>query len=122
MMAKKQKNILVADDNEGILDVMEFMLSTAGYNVILMNNGEAVFAIKENLPDLILLDLAMDGIDGSEICKHLKKQSSTKNIPIILISANMDTEKIAFKAGADDFICKPFDMDDLLIKVAKYTD
>jgi CheY-like chemotaxis protein len=86
-----------------------------------MIRGEAVLAIKEDLPDLILLDIWMAGIDGREICKHLKNQSLTKYIPIILISANSDTEEIAKQAGADDFICKPFDMDNFLQKVAKYS-
>ncbi|MEP6594478.1 MAG: response regulator [Ginsengibacter sp.] len=119
-MPGRNKNILVADDDEAVLDVLDTMLKTAGYNVTTMIDGDRVLAIKENLPDLILLDIWMAGIDGRDICTHLKNQSSTKHIPIIFISANRDTEEIATSSGADDFIYKPFDMDDLLRKVAKY--
>ena len=119
-MPGKKKNILVADDDEEVLHVLDTMLTTAGYSVTTMIQGEQVLAIKKNLPHLILLDIWMAGIDGREICKHLKDQSSTKHIPVIFISANRDTEEIATYAGADDFIYKPFDMDDLLQKVAKY--
>jgi CheY-like chemotaxis protein len=74
------------------------------------------------LPDLLLLDIWMSGMDGKEICKHLKSQEVTKHIPIIMISANKDTQKIAFECGADDFIAKPFQMKNLLQKVAQYQD
>ncbi len=120
-MPEKKKKILVADDDEGILDVMGIMLESAGYSVTTIIRGEEVLAIKEDLPDLILLDIWMEGIDGREICKYLKTQSSTKHIPVILISANSDTEEIATQAGADDFICKPFDRKALLQKVGKYS-
>jgi CheY-like chemotaxis protein len=73
----------------------------------------------ERQPDLLLLDIWMSGLDGREICKALKLQDHTKHIPIILVSANRDTEQIAHDAGADDFLNKPFDMDDLLRKVAE---
>ena len=119
-MPGKKKNILVADDDEEVLHVLDMMLKTAGYSVTVMTRGEEVLAIKKDLPDLILLDIWMAGIDGRKICKHLKDQSSTKHIPVIFISANKDTEVMATHAGADDFIYKPFDMDDLLQKVAKY--
>ncbi len=119
-MPGKKKKILVADDDEEVLNVLDIMLKTAGYSVTTMIEGEEVLSIKENFPDLILLDILMAGIDGRDICKHLKNQASTKHIPIIFISANKDTEEIATHSGADDFIYKPFDMDDLLQKVAKY--
>lgn len=119
-MPGKKKKILVADDDDEVLHVLDTMLTTAGYSVTTMTQGEEVLAIKKDLPDLILLDIWMAGIDGRKICKHLKGRSSTKHIPVIFISANKDTEVIATHAGADDFIYKPFDMDDLLQKVAKY--
>jgi DNA-binding response OmpR family regulator len=120
MMDDNKKRILVADDDEDILAVMEMMLQTAGYNVTTMLKGEDVLEMKENFPDLILLDIWMAGISGRDICINLKSKTSTKHIPVILVSANRDTEEIASEAGADDFICKPFDMQTLLQKVAKY--
>lgn len=119
-MSETGKRVLVADDDEGILDVISIMLESAGYRVTTMLRGEEVLEIKEDLPNLILLDISMAGIDGRDICKKLKNQDLTTHIPIIMVSANRDTEEISIQAGADDFICKPFDMHDLLQKVAKY--
>ncbi len=120
-MAEQRKNILLADDDDGILDVLTIMLESDGYNVNTTLIGEEVLEIKGELPDLILLDISMAGVDGRDICRVLKNQDFTRHIPIILISANPDTEEIAREAGADDFISKPFDMDFLLQKVAQHS-
>lgn len=97
------------------------MLEDAGYNVKTTVNGQTEQMAQEFLPDLILLDIWMAGSDGRTICKSLKNHKLTRHIPIIIISANKDTNKIAKEAGADDFMTKPFEMDDLLTKVANYT-
>ncbi len=116
-----KKKILVADDDTAILHVMTLMLEDDGYEVTSTLDGETVQKVQNELPDLVLLDIWMSGIDGKEICKQLKSQKKTKHIPIIMISANKDTRDIAKEAGADDFIAKPFEMQDLLAKVEKYT-
>jgi len=116
-----KKKILAADDDPAILEVLTFMLEDAGYDIRTTVNGHTEQMAREYLPDLILLDIWMAGTDGRKICKSLKSQKLTKNIPIIIISANNDTKSIAKEAGADDFLDKPFDMKDLLTKVAKYT-
>ena len=120
-MAIRKKKILVADDDEDILDVISIILEGEGYNVTTISRGEEVLEIKEDFPDLFLLDISMAGIDGRDICRYLKNQSSTKHIPVILFSANKEIEKIAFEVRADDFICKPFDIDVLLQKALKYS-
>jgi DNA-binding response OmpR family regulator len=119
-MSENKKRILVVDDDEDIADMMEMILENQGYSVNTIIRAEEVLGIKEDLPNLILLDIWMSGVDGRDICRHLKNQPLTKHIPIILISANRDIEEIAKTAGANDFICKPFDMDELLEKVEKY--
>lgn len=96
------------------------MLKDAGYEVQSTANGHTVQRVSDYLPDLLLLDIRMAGVDGRDICRYLKSQRLTKHIPIIMVSANQDTEKIAHDAGAEDFIAKPFDMDKLLEKVEKY--
>ena len=116
-----KKKILVADDDTAILHVMTLMLEDDGYEVTSTLDGETVQKVQNELPDLVLLDIWMSGIDGREICKQLKSQKNTKHIPIIMISANKDTRDIAKKAGADDFVAKPFEMQELLAKVEKYT-
>lgn len=115
-----KKKILVADDDAAIVDAIQLILEDANYIVETTLNGEDVIKMKTNFPDLILLDIWMSGQDGRIICAHIKSKKETKHIPIIMISANRDTSQIAKKAGAEDFITKPFEMDDLLNKVEKY--
>lgn len=115
-----KKKVLVADDDPSILEALQLMLEDAGYEVQTSSDGKTVQEVKENLPDVILLDLWMSGMDGRDICKVLKKKERTRHIPIIIFSANRDTERIAWEAGADDFITKPFEMDTLLNMIAKY--
>ena len=115
-----KKKILVADDNPAILDALQIMLEEEGYEVETTIDGATALDMKGRLPDLILLDIWMSGIDGRDICKQFKKDSSTNHIPIVLISATKDIAQIAKDSGADDFISKPFQMDNLLEIVAKH--
>lgn len=114
-----KKKIVIAEDDTGILDVMKIILEDAGYEVSTTINGETLLDMKEALPDLVLLDIWMSGIDGTIICKKLKSQEKTKHIPIIMCSANSNTEKLTRECGATDFISKPFELDELLAKVKK---
>jgi DNA-binding response OmpR family regulator len=116
-----KKKIMIADDDTGILEAMQMMLEDAGYEVIAIEDGKIVQDMKDDLPDVLLLDIWMSGMDGTGICQHLKSQNRTKNIPIILCSANKDTRKLAKECGADDFLAKPFEMHDLIGKVKRYT-
>ncbi|HUQ84848.1 MAG TPA: response regulator [Candidatus Limnocylindrales bacterium] len=114
------KKILVADDDPAIVDCVKMMLELDGYEVSTTVDGETIFKMEKEYPDLLLLDIWMSGQDGREICKYLKKKKLTQNIPIIMISANKDAKRIAKEAGADDFIAKPFEMEDVLNKVRHY--
>jgi DNA-binding response OmpR family regulator len=115
------KKILIAEDDEGILEAMKIMLELEGYEVKTTVDGKAIHDMKEELPDLLLLDIWMSGMDGRDICKYLKSQEYTKHIPIILMSASKETEKTAREVGADDFLAKPFELDELVAMVDKYT-
>jgi CheY-like chemotaxis protein len=115
-----KKKILVADDNPAILDALKIMLEEEGYEVETTVDGATAQDIKEPLPDLLLLDIWMSGIDGRDICKHLKSSAATKHIPVIMISATKDIEQIAKDSGADDCVSKPFQIEHLLAIVAKY--
>ncbi len=119
-MADAKKKILVADDNPAILDALRIMLEEEGYEVETTVNGATVQDMKQPLPDLLLLDIWMSGIDGRDVCKLLKGAAATKHIPIIMISATKDIAQIAKDSGADDCISKPFQMEHLLAIVAKY--
>ncbi|MES2650469.1 MAG: response regulator [Bacteroidota bacterium] len=113
----KQKKITVADDDPGILDAVGMMLEMEGYEVTATLNGNTILTQTE-LPDVYILDIWMSGSDGRELCKKLKSEERTKNIPVILISASNDLKRSAETAGADDFLAKPFEIDALLQKIA----
>ncbi len=121
-MPKTQPKIVVIDDNPSILDALKIMLEDEGYIVETAQDGATVTVQHATgpLPDLFLLDIWMAGIDGREICKFLKGSTATKHIPVIMVSAAQDVERIAKDVGADDFISKPFQMEELLTLVAKY--
>jgi DNA-binding response OmpR family regulator len=114
------KRILVADDDPGIGDMLQLMLEEAGYDVELQTDGHVVELLAEPLPDLLILDIRLSGTEGGNICRSLKSQEATHALPIILLSAHKDTQQIARDAGADDFLTKPFEMENLLALVAKY--
>lgn len=116
-MNKNTKKILIADDDTAILDSMTMILEDAGYTVITTGDGNIIQEVRNNLPDLILLDIWISGIDSRDICKYLKNQEATKHVPLILFSAYRDEKEIALKSGADDFMAKPFEMSLLLSKV-----
>ncbi len=118
-MAKK---ILVCDDDEGILEIIKIMLGESGYDVKTVNTGKGIEKkIEEYQPDLILLDLWLAGMDGREIIKVVRRNNSLKGIPVVIISALNDTEKISEEIHADGFLAKPFDMEQLLQTAKKYT-
>ena len=108
-MAKEK--ILVIDDEEDILELLQYNLVREGYDVIPVASGEIGCEIaKRKQPDLILLDLMLPGIDGLEVTKALKKDLSTQNIPIIMLTAKGEEADIVtgLEIGADDYITKPF--------------
>lgn len=118
-MSKKRK-ILVIDDDLAINEALQLMLEDAGYEVMTMLDSKNVSKILNQKPNVILLDIWMPGIDGREVYKTLKAERVTKHVPVIVISATREIKAISKALGADDFIVKPFEMEELLTKVAKY--
>lgn len=117
-MVNAMKKIFVADDDTDILDIIKLMLDTQGYNTQVATNANDIFSLsEEQLPDLILLDIWMSGVDGRDICNRLQQSEVTKHIPVLFISANSDIEAITTNCNATGFIAKPFDMNVLLDKV-----
>jgi len=115
-----KKKILLIEDTPDTIDFITSILSDANYNVFISTNGESAVSKAEiNLPDLILLDILMPGIDGFETCKRLKSNNNTKDIPVIFISALAESfDKVkAFQLGAVDYITKPVNIDELLARV-----
>lgn len=115
--------ILVADDDEDLLQALDFTLSQNGYNVIQAKDGaETIVEALESKPDLILLDIMMPDLDGFIACRELKNREDTKRIPIIMLTAKGEVEdiKTAFKAGANDYVVKPFMMEQVLEKIEEF--
>lgn len=114
MMQNKKQRILIADDDPAILDVLTLFLQDCGYEVVTTLDGKEVPTLVETTPDLLLLDIWMSGSNGHDLCAQLKRQQETRHLPIVLISANKETELLARAAGADAFLSKPFDLGVLL--------
>ncbi len=112
--------MLVADDEEDIRALVAFRLQRAGYDVITAADGaEALTLATTRLPDLIVLDMMMPKATGLEVTRSLREQDSTKDIPVILLTARAQAADVAsgFEAGADDYVKKPFSPMDLQLRV-----
>jgi DNA-binding response OmpR family regulator len=113
MKERRQKTILIVEDNAGVADTLVLLLVEEGYHVDLWVRGTEV-NLQTPFPDLILLDLLLGGMDGQMICRQFKGQKTTRHIPVLLMSANKNTPQIAKEVGADDWIMKPFQLWSLL--------
>jgi two-component system alkaline phosphatase synthesis response regulator PhoP len=112
--------ILVVDDEVYILHILDFSLGAEGFEVITANNGElAIEKAKQEKPDLIVLDIMMPVVDGYETCRRLKRESETKNIPVVLLTAKgRDVDKrLGYEVGAVDYIVKPFSPNRLIERI-----
>ncbi|WP_462264469.1 response regulator transcription factor [Mucilaginibacter sp.] len=117
-MSEDMKTIMLADDDEAIVDATVLMLDIMGYAVVQTMDGTEIPAMAAaRQPDLIMLDIWMSGVDGRNICRMLKADPATRQIPVLMISASRDIGQSAMDAGANDFIEKPFEMSRLLDKV-----
>ena len=106
-----KEKILVVDDEEDILELVMYNLTREGYNVLCASSGEdGLNTAKSKLPDLIILDLMLPGMDGLDVARSLKNDNNTKNIPIIMLTAKGEEADIVtgLELGADDYISKPF--------------
>lgn len=113
------KKILIVDDNELIIEVMSYILTNNGYEVSSLPNGYHVIEeVKKTHPDLLIIDAIMPGIDGRDICKILKMNKDTKDLPVIICSSEDDLDATLTQIGApNDILHKPFDMSALINKV-----
>jgi len=117
---RQNNEVLIVDDNPSNIVLLTGILSIAGYTICTANSGElALRCVKSKLPAIILLDVRMPGMDGFEVCHHLKSEQDTCNIPVIFISALDDelSKLQGFQAGGVDYITKPFRQDEVLARV-----
>jgi two-component system phosphate regulon response regulator PhoB len=106
-----KEQILVVDDEEDIVELLRYNLTNEGYRVISASSGERALEIARNKqPDMIILDLMLPGMDGLEVCKELKRDVETEQIPILMLTAKGEESDIVtgLELGADDYVTKPF--------------
>ena len=115
-----QGRVLVVDDEVYILHILDFILGAEGYDVVTATNGEqALQKVREEKPDLVILDIMMPKLDGYETCRMIKNDAATKQIPVILLKAKgreVD-QKLGREVGASDYITKPFSPNKLIDRV-----
>lgn len=111
------KEIFIVEDDDGIRDLIEFLLVSQQYIVKTFPTARSFKnTVSGETPDLFLLDIMLPDGNGLDLCKELKKNTATSNIPVVLMSAHADINRME---GADDFIAKPFDVDELLNRIEK---
>jgi len=114
------KRVLIIEDEKDLAELLAFNLEKEGYNATCVHDGKlGLERAAADLPDLILLDLMLPGILGTEVCKALRKDQRTAQIPIIMITAKGDEidRVVGFEVGADDYIVKPFSMREVALRV-----
>ena len=122
MLAKRcvTTRILVVDDEHDALDLIEFNLKAAGFEVITAADGDsALKKARTGNPDLIILDLMIPGVDGLEVCKLLRRDTATAALPIIMLTAKAgEVDRVlGLELGADDYLTKPFSPRELVLRV-----
>lgn len=113
-----RKKIMICDDDSAILDVLELMLLMDGHYVVTeINSSKLIDEINHAEPDLLLMDLWMPLLSGDQLLRIIRSTKKIEHLPVIILSASLDGSQVAGKAGANGFIAKPFDMDDISMKI-----
>ncbi len=118
--SKKKKEVLIVDDIPDNIELLSNILYFEGFTIRFANDGQqAIDSVHENPPTLILLDISMPVLNGYEVCEILKADETTKDIPIIFLTALTETEDIVrgFRVGGQDFVTKPFNAEELLARI-----
>jgi len=118
--AAAKARVLVVDDQPANIRLLEAILTPRGYDVATAASGEEALETISQMPvDLVLLDIVMPGLDGYEVCRRIRGQVDTAYLPVVMVTASGEEEKIkALEAGADDFLTKPINQSELLARVA----
>jgi DNA-binding response OmpR family regulator len=117
-MMQSGKIILVIDDDEDFQTILKVTLNQSGFQVRSLLDGELAQMLDEKpFPDIILLDIDLPYANGVEVGKRLKSNASTKDIPVIMVSANPFVDELCKEAGANDYVQKPFTLKTLMEKV-----
>ncbi len=117
----QKKKILIVEDEKELMKLITFHLVTSGYDVLSADDGLEALEISEAKPDLIILDILLSGLDGWEVCRRIRQNPRTKNIPVIMLTALAEVkDKLkGFELGADDYVTKPFSPRELLVRIKR---
>lgn len=112
--------IAIIEDEQDLVDLLSFNLTREGYRVIASSDGcEGLALVRQEQPQLVLLDLMLPGMMGTEVCRELKRDPDTSGIPVLMLTAKGEEidRVVGFEVGADDYVIKPFSMRELLLRV-----
>ncbi len=113
-----KSNILVIDDDQDIGKMLKMLLNFKGFNVTLAESKtKAIEVLNSSVVDIMIMDMLLSGENGINVCVEFKSNADINHIPILMMSAHPDAKKICLDAGANDFISKPFEMQDILLKI-----
>src|SRR5512143_75933 len=113
-------SILIVDDERDLVSVLDFNFRQAGFDTLLATSGqEAEQQLRRQVPDLVLLDLMLPDISGTEICRLVKSEPRTRHVPVVMLTAKSDEldKVVGFELGADDYVTKPFSVRELVLRV-----
>ncbi len=113
-------NILVVEDEVDIQEIVSYNLEKAGFTVAAVDSGEAALElIRNELPDLVVLDVMLPGMDGLEVCRMLKQDAETRDLPILMLTARAEEvdRVVGLELGADDYVVKPFSVRELTLRI-----
>ncbi|HEY9003988.1 MAG TPA: response regulator [Mucilaginibacter sp.] len=117
------KKVLILDNDEGVLDVMNEALNYEGFDVKIIEETDNIFSVIDDYdPDLVILDYILSGINGGEICHQIKANPKTTDLPVMIMSAYPKVIRSLGYYGCDDFIAKPFDLDDIVERIKNLID
>lgn len=120
-MSLSSHRILVVDDDPDIGIMIKIMLEFHGYLVDVTTKGKtAIDIIRSGNFSLLIMDMLLSGVNGVDICALIKKDKIISSLPVIMISAHPNAKEICLNAGADDFVSKPFDIEELLSKSSQF--
>jgi two-component system phosphate regulon response regulator PhoB len=119
-LSRARQRILIVDDERDIVQVLEFALKQAGFETVTAGDAsQALSRVREVLPDLVILDLMLPDLPGTEVCRQLKSSARTAGVPVIMLTARGDEvdRVVGFELGADDYITKPFSVREVVLRV-----
>lgn len=114
------RTVFIVEDDQDIAEILRFNLEQKGYRVEWKDNGEEAYErIIKKIPDLLILDISLPGISGIQICRYIKNNPETRQLPVMMLTARTKREdrEEGINAGADDYVTKPFNLNDVLERI-----